>query len=53
MVRRGAREASRGLIDEVELEPAGNQLRIILNGSLAGILRLAQENKFSWLRGGI
>jgi hypothetical protein len=58
----GAREAIRGLIDEVSLEPAGDQLRIVLKGNLAGMLRLAQENKrpsetddlldqYSWLRG--
>ena len=41
----GAREAIRGLIDEVSLEPDGDHLRIILKGNLAGLLRLAQENK--------
>jgi site-specific DNA recombinase len=41
----GAREAIRGLIDEVSLEPAGGQLRSILKGNLAGMPRLAQENK--------
>jgi site-specific DNA recombinase len=39
------REAIRGLIDEVSLEPADDQLRIILKGNVAGMLRLAQENK--------
>jgi hypothetical protein len=33
------------LIDEVFLEPAGDQLRILLKGNLAGMLRVAQENK--------
>ncbi|MGE5242966.1 MAG: hypothetical protein ACM3SQ_01905 [Betaproteobacteria bacterium] len=37
--------AIRGLIDEVSLEPEGNHLRIVLKGNLAGMLRLAQENK--------
>jgi len=41
----GAREAIRGLIDEVSLEPLGDQLRIILKGNLAGMLRLAHQNK--------
>jgi site-specific DNA recombinase len=41
----GAREAIRGLIDEVSLEPVGDELRIILKGNLAGMLRLAHENK--------
>ncbi len=41
----GAREGIRHLIDEVSLEPEGNQLRIVLKGNLAGMLRLAQENK--------
>jgi site-specific DNA recombinase len=40
----GAREAIRGLIDEVALEPDGGQLRIVLKGNLAGMLRLAQDN---------
>ena len=40
----GAREAIRGLIDEMSLEPDGDQLRIILKGNLAGMPRLAQEN---------
>jgi hypothetical protein len=38
-------EAIRGLIGEVSVEPAGDQPRIILKGNLAGMLRLAQENK--------
>lgn len=40
----GAREAIRQLIDEVTLEPEGDQ-RIVLKGNLAGMLRLAQQNK--------
>ena len=40
-----AREAIRGLIDEVSLEPDGDRLRIILKGNLAGMLRLAHESK--------
>ena len=40
-----AREAIRGLIDEVSLEPHGDRLRIILKGNLAGMLRLAHESK--------
>jgi hypothetical protein len=39
------REAIRGLIGEVSVEPAGDQPRIILKGNLAGMLRLAQESK--------
>ena len=38
-------EVIRGLIDEVSLEPEGDHLRIIQKGNLAGMLRLAQQNK--------
>ena len=40
-----ARAAIRGLLDAVILEPNGDQLRSVLKGNLAGMLRLAQENK--------
>jgi hypothetical protein len=39
-----AREAIRGLIAEVALEPNGGQLRIVLKGNPAGMLRLAKDN---------
>jgi hypothetical protein len=58
----GAREAIRGLIDEGLLEPDGDQLRIMLKGNLAGMLRLPKKTKgrrkpttcwtkYCWLRG--
>ena len=40
-----ARERIRGLIDEILLKPKGDQLSIVLKGNLAGMLRLAQNNK--------
>ena len=43
--RVGARERLRGLIDEILLEPKGDHLGIVLKGNLAGMLRLAQNNK--------
>jgi hypothetical protein len=43
----GARDAIRGLLDAVCLEPDGNHLRIVLKGNLAGMLRLAQKTKRS------
>src|SRR5262245_25740815 len=43
--RVGAREQVRGLIDEISLEPRGDRLGIVLKGNLAGMLRLAQNNK--------
>jgi len=33
------------LIDEVSLEPDGDRLRIVVKGNLAGMLRLAQNDK--------
>ena len=39
------REAIQGLIDGITLEPDGEQMRITLKGNLAGMLRLAQQNK--------
>jgi hypothetical protein len=58
----GAREAIRGLIEEVSLEPAGDQLRIILKGNLAGCCGWPKKTKgrrrpttswtkYCWLRG--
>jgi hypothetical protein len=58
----GARERMRGLIDEILLEPHGARLGVVLKGTLAGMLRLARNNKrpsepttswtkYSWLRG--
>jgi site-specific DNA recombinase len=41
----GARERIRGLIDEISLEPQEDRLGIVLKGNLAGMLRLAQDNK--------
>jgi len=43
--RVGARERIRGLIDEISLVPQENRLGIGLKGNLAGMLRLAQNNK--------
>ena len=43
--RVGARERIRGLIDEISLHPQGKGLGIVLKGNLAGMLRLAQNNK--------
>ena len=58
----GAREAIRGLIDEVSLEADGDRLRIILMGNLAGCCDWPKKTKgrrrpttswtkYSWLRG--
>src|SRR5690349_1506504 len=57
-----ARDAIGGLIEAISLERGRGQLRIVLKASLAGMLRLAQENKrrrrpttfwtkYLWLRG--
>jgi hypothetical protein len=39
-----AAKRSEWLIDEVSVEPDGNQLHFTLKGNLAGMLRLAQQN---------
>ena len=36
---------NRRLLDTIMLEPQADHLRIVLKGNLAGMLRLAQENK--------
>src|SRR5258705_13445225 len=41
----GARETIRALIDTIQLEPDGNQLKITLKGYLAGMLSAAKDTK--------
>lgn len=43
--RDAAREAIRGLIDRITLEPTGNQLGIVVSGNLGAMLNLAQNSK--------
>jgi hypothetical protein len=61
-IRAEAAELQRGIVERIELQPAGKGYEILLRGDLAGILTVASDSKkpaalstgfckWRWLRG--